>query len=318
MSKTQSELALLPDAVRAAWVDPFLAHLSEERRYSRYTSRNYGQAVARFLLWLAGDNAGPVTEAHLAKLPVRQARDFLIESQRRVDRRTLHAHIAAVRAFHRYWAERRQWTTDPWLGVTLPKLPKRLPTCLTEAQMKDLLAVPDRLVANGTATPFEAARDRLVLEFLYGGGLRVSELVTLCHGAIDPDNGVARIRGKGSKERLAPLGEVALAAYRDFCRRYVAAPEPSAPVITSESGGALTSRQIQLLLKKYCALAGLPDSVTPHTLRHSFATHLLNSGADLRLVQELLGHASVSTTQLYTHLSVARLKAVHARAHPRA
>jgi integrase/recombinase XerC len=318
MSRKTSELALLPEAVRSAWVDPFLAYLSEERRYSRNTRRNYGQAVARFLHWLAGDNGAPVAESHLSSLPVRQARDFLIESQRLVDRRTLHAHLAAVRAFHRYWSERRQWTTDPWLGVTPPKLPKRLPTCLSEAQMKDLLAVPDRLEANGTATPFEVARDRLVLEFLYGGGLRVSELVTLCHGAIDPESGVARIRGKGNKERLAPLGEVALGAYLDFCKRFVPAPKPEDRVITSQSGERLSARQVQLLLKQFCALAGLPASVTPHTLRHSFATHLLNSGADLRLVQELLGHSSVSTTQLYTHLSVARLRAIHAKAHPRA
>ncbi|MDX2186841.1 MAG: tyrosine-type recombinase/integrase [Opitutaceae bacterium] len=320
MSKANSELARLPDLLRATWVDPFLEHLTDGRRFSRYTKRNYGQAIARFLLWLSPGEAVATStiEGKLKRLSSRETRDYILESQRRVDRRTLHNHVSALKAFHRFWAQAHKWETDPWIGTPLPKLPKRLPSCLTEAQANELLAMPERLLANGTLDAFDAARDKLLLEVLYGGGLRVSELVGLRHGAIDLGSGIARIRGKGGKERLAPLGQVAVRALQDFSKRYQHESTPTTPVIASRQGGALSARQVQALLKRYATLAGLPEGVTPHTLRHSYATHLLNNGADLRLVQELLGHASISTTQLYTHLSVARLKAVHAKAHPRA
>jgi integrase/recombinase XerC len=156
------------------------------------------------------------------------------------------------------------------------------------------------------------------MELLYGGGLRVSELAALTYGAIDFETGVARVMGKGRKERLCPLGAVALAVAKKFRDEFAKRIAPASPVLVNADSSRMTVRAVQLMLKRYLALAGLPLDLTPHKLRHSYATHLLNAGADLRLVQELLGHAQLATTQVYTHVSVARLKEIYAKAHPRA
>jgi integrase/recombinase XerC len=200
----------------------------------------------------------------------------------------------------------------------LPKLEKRLPQFLTEEQMKSLLNGPQRLLDNETIEPRIAWRDRLAMELLYGGGLRVSELVALNHGAIDLESGVARVWGKGRKERLCPLGRPATALLAKFKNDFAQRTGGESPVMVNARHERLPVRQVQLMLKRYLALAELPMDLTPHKLRHSYATHLLNAGADLRLVQELLGHAQLATTQVYTHVSVARLKEIYAKAHPRA
>ena len=194
-------------------------------------------------------------------------RDYVVEAQRRFDRRTLHLHVSGLRSFFRYWVTRKRMLRNPLTGIPLPKLQKRLPKFLTEKQMQALLLGPQRLLDNEALDAFTAWRDRLIMELLYGAGLRVSELCGLTYGAIDLTAGSARITGKGGKERVCPLGEVCMAVLRRWREN---------------------------------------------------ATHLLNAGADLRLVQELLGHANLSTTQVYTHVSVARLKEVHRQAHPRA
>jgi integrase/recombinase XerC len=245
-------------------------------------------------------------------------RDFVIEAQRRFDRRTLHNHVSGLRAFFKYWFRRQRVARNPFIGIPLPKLEKRLPKFLTEAQMKTLLAGPMRLLENQAIDAFTAWRDRLVMELLYGGGLRVSELVALNYGQIDASTGVARVIGKGRKERLCPLGKVALAVLQKFKTDFAIDTAFDAPVVVSTGRVRMPVRQVQLLLKRYLALADLPHDLTPHKLRHSYATHLLNAGADLRLVQELLGHASLNTTQIYTHVSVARLKEIYEKAHPRA
>jgi integrase/recombinase XerC len=156
------------------------------------------------------------------------------------------------------------------------------------------------------------------MELLYGGGLRVSELVGLEYRHIDETNGVARVLGKGRKERLCPLGQVAMVVLRKFRTEHAKYTEPTAPVLVTVHHGRMPVQQVQKMLKRYLSLAGLPLDLTPHKIRHSYATHLLNAGADLRLVQELLGHASLNTTQVYTHVSVARLKEIYQKAHPRA
>ena len=207
---------------------------------------------------------------------------------------------------------------NPFAGVPLPKLERRLPKFLTEEQMIKLLGGPQRLLANGSIDAFTALRDRLVMELLYGGGLRVSELVGLNYGAVELESGVARVLGKGRKERLCPLGRVATALLVKFKAEFAGELRPSSPVLIDSRHHRLAVRQVQLLLKRYLALAELPMDLTPHKLRHSYATHLLNAGADLRLVQELLGHAQLATTQVYTHVSVARLQEIYAKAHPRA
>jgi integrase/recombinase XerC len=205
-----------------------------------------------------------------------------------------------------------------FVGVPLPKLEKRLPQFLTEEQMKRLLLGPQRLIENESERPEIAWRDRLAMELLYGGGLRVSEVVGLNFGSVDVASGVARVVGKGRKERMCPLGRVATAVLVKVRDSYAKRVGPDDPVLTNPNGTRMTVRAVQLRLKKYLSLAELPLELTPHKLRHSYATHLLNAGADLRLVQELLGHAQLTTTQVYTHVSVARLREIYAKAHPRA
>jgi integrase/recombinase XerC len=206
---------------------------------------------------------------------------------------------------------------DPFLGVPLPKLQKRLPQFLTEEQMRALLGAPQRLLADGQLDAHTAWRDRLAMELLYGGGLRVSELAGLTHGAIELEDGVARVLGKGRKERLCPLGRVAIEVLRRFRAEFTPGAGRASPVLVNRDGRPTSVREVQLLLKRHLAAAGLPLDLTPHKLRHSYATHLLDAGADLRLVQELLGHAQLATTQVYTHVSMARLREIHAKAHPR-
>jgi integrase/recombinase XerC len=304
----------LPPAVLTEWWLPFADYLAHERRYSSYTLRNYYQAFEDFYAWLTGAGlAGSGFEA----LGSREVRDFVIEAQRRFGRRTLHNHVSGLRAFFKFWLRREKVKRNPFQVVPLPKLERRLPKFLTEEQMTLLLAGPQRLLANGSLDAFTACRDRLVMELLYGGGLRVSELVGLNYGAIDFDSGVARVLGKGRKERLCPLGRVATALLGKFKGEFARTTLPHSPVVVDGHHRRLPVRQVQLMLKRYLALAELPMDLTPHKLRHSYATHLLNAGADLRLVQELLGHAQLATTQVYTHVSVARLKDIHARSHPR-
>jgi integrase/recombinase XerC len=308
---------LIPPEVAADWWTPFEDFLAKERRYSAYTIRNYRQAFEDFYRWLADPRVGLWSRGFDA-LETRAMRDFVIEAQRRFDRRTLHNHASALRSFFKFWMQRGRIRRNPLLNIPLPKLEKRLPKFLTEEQMQLLLSGPERLLANGGVSAHVAWRDRLAMELLYGGGLRVSELVALNHGAIDPDSGVARVLGKGSKERLCPLGRVALAVLKKFRDEFAPASAAGDAVLVNPDGARMTVKAVQGMLKRYLALAGLPMDLTPHKLRHSYATHLLNAGADLRLVQELLGHSQLATTQLYTHVSMARLQEVYAKAHPRA
>lgn len=313
-SVPQPPPAEVPPAVLAEWWAPFEDHLAKERRVSRYTVRNYRQAFEDFYRWLAAQN---LWAGGLDALTTRAMRDFVIEAQSRFDRRTLHNHASGLRTFFKFWIARGRLKRNPLLNIPLPKLEKRLPKFLTEDQARLLLAGPERLLANATIDPPTAMRDRLAMELLYGGGLRVSELVALNDGAIDFESGVARVLGKGNKERMCPLGRVALELLK-LQRAPLGVERPlTSPVLLNADGRRTTVREVQLLLKRYLALAGLPMDLTPHKLRHSFATHLLNAGADLRVVQELLGHSQLATTQLYTHVSMARLQEIHAKAHPR-
>ena len=297
------------------WAEPFLDFVARERRLSVYTVRNYRQAVLEFGRWLATDGA-PTRSPK--EVDARMIRDYLIEAQRRISRRTLHNRVSALRSFYRYWRRQGRLSSNPLTGVVLPRLERSLPKFLTEGQMLALLGGPGRLLENETIDPFTAWRDRLVLELLYGGGLRVSELVGLDYGQIEVASGVARVLGKGRKVRLCPLGRIATAVLVRFRDEYARKTSPTDPVVINSRHERFSVRSIQLLLKKYLALADLPADLTPHKIRHSYATHLLDNGADLRLVQDLLGHASLSTTQIYTHVSVTRLQEAHRLAHPRA
>jgi integrase/recombinase XerC len=305
----------LPAAVAAEWLQPFCDYLAKERRYSDYTVRNYRQAFVDFHGWLQQTGRWSGTPDALTP---RDTRDFIIEAQRRFQRRTLHNHVSGLRTFFRFWMQRGKVKRNPFAGMPLPKLEKTLPKFLTETQMTLLLGGPQKLLAEAAIEPLAAWRDRLVLELLYGGGLRVSELVALNYGDVDIDQGSARVLGKGRKERICPLGAVAIAVLKKFRDEFARRTGPQDPVVVNDRHQRLPVRSIQLLVKKYLVLAGLPRDLSPHKLRHSYATHLLNSGADLRAVQELLGHANLTTTQIYTHTSVARLKEIYSKAHPRA
>lgn len=314
-NEPRDTVSAMPAGIAAQWLTPFLDHLAHERRYSRYTVRNYRQAFEDFWDWLS--RAG-LADRGLDGLGTREIRDFVIEGQRRFGRRTLHNHVSGLRAFWRFWMQRGRLRRNPLAGVPLPRLARTLPKFLTEKQVIDLLAGPQRLMDSQSADGFTAWRDRLVMELLYGGGLRISELTGLNYGQIEWETGVARVLGKGRKERLCPLGRVALAVLRKWRGEFARDTSPAAPVIVNSRHERLPVRQVQLLLKRYLALAGLPMDMSPHKLRHSYATHLLNAGADLRLVQELLGHVNLATTQVYTHVSVAHLKKIYEQAHPRA
>ncbi len=306
--------AELPAELVREWVEPFVDYLAKERRYSVYTVRNYRQALEALHGWLAaqGRSFSPT------EFTVRDVRDYLIEAQRRLARRTLHNQAAGLRAFFRFWQRKGRLTANPLNGVPLPKLQKTLPKYLTEPQITTLLESPMRLLKAESCDAFTAWRDRLVLELLYGGGLRLSEAVGLNYGEVDESSGAARVLGKGGKERVCPLGAVAMAVLKKFREDFAPPSGPADPVLITTSRRRLPGRQVQLIVKRHLALAGLPMDLSPHKLRHSYATHLLDSGADLRAVQELLGHASLATTQIYTHTSVARLQQIHAKAHPRA
>ena len=315
MSSNTPPIQPLPDTVLTEWWQPFAEYLSKERRYSKNTLRNYRQAFEDLYRWL---KEAELWEKGIDALDSRDMRDFVIEAQQRYSRRTLHNHVSALRAYVKYWMLQGKLRRNPFVGIPLPKLDKPLPKFLTEAQMKKLLMGPQKLLDNESIDAFTAWRDRLVMELLYGGGLRVSELAGLNYSAIDFGSGVARVMGKGNRARLCPLGKVAIAVLQRFRENHARDKSPDAPVLITARFQRLPVRQVQLLLKRYLLLAELPLDLTPHKLRHSYATHLLNAGADLRLVQELLGHAQLTTTQIYTHVSVARLQEVYAKAHPRA
>ena len=310
----EMEVKKCPPKPELQKIQQFIDFLALERRLSNYTVRNYRTSLLIFFTWYRHNYkwSGSINE-----ISVRGIRDYLIESQRRVSRRTLHNYISGLRAFYNYWLKQGEVKNNPFKSIILPKLNKPLPKFLTENQIKQLISGPMQLLENKSLLPFQAWRDRLILEILYGGGLRISELVGLNYGMIDFSSGVARILGKGQKERLCPLGKVAINCLNQFRAEFASQTSYDDPVVVNDQLKRISARFVQLMIKKYLKLADLPLDMSPHKIRHSYATHLLNNGADLRLVQELLGHASLSTTQIYTHVDLARLKAAHRIAHPR-
>ncbi len=275
------------------------------------TVRNYRHAVASYLDWLGSGRSWREVDA-------RTARSYAIELQRSLARRTLHNRVAGIRAFYRFQRERGQVDRNPFSTLSLPKLDRNLPQFLTESQIRLFLEGPMKLLQRGEITDFETWRDRAVLEMLYGAGLRISELIGGDIAKLDLGRGLIRVLGKGRKERIVPIGNVAAHCMRQHLHLSGRAGNRSGPVVVHATGKGISTRWLQLRMKKYLALAELPQDLSPHKLRHSFATHLLDEGADIRSVQELLGHASLSTTQIYTHTSIGRLQEVYRQAHPRA
>jgi len=285
----------------AAWA----THLRAERHVSPHTLRAYLSDVRQLLD--AGGVAAP------AAVRADTIRHWLRELDGVADRASIARKLAAVRSFFRFLVDTSRLRRDPTIGIATPKMRRKLPVHLTLDEVDRLLIAPP-------ADTLLGLRDRAFIEVLYSAGIRVGELVGLDWERVDVDAAALRVLGKGRKERVVPVGRPALralAAYRDACR---AAGYETArgAVFRNKRGGRLTARSVARLLERHVLVSGTTAKATPHALRHTFATHLLGAGADLRAIQELLGHASLSTTQRYTHVDLRRLMEVYDRAHPRA
>jgi integrase/recombinase XerC len=284
--------------------EAFFRYLGVERGVSVHTLRAYRGDLADCAAFLARARLPGLADAD-----ARALRGYLADlHERGLQKTSMARRLAALRSFYRFLVRRGWLRRNPATELRTPRLPKRLPGCLPIDESETLLAAgPD-----GRAT---AARDRAILEMLYATGVRVAELSGLDVEDVDLAEGTARVFGKGSKERIVPVGRQAIQAVRAYLRGRRTA---SGPLFRNRRGGRLTARSIRRVVRARARAAGLARRVTPHTLRHTFATHLLDAGADLRLIQELLGHARLGTTQKYTHVSMDRLMRVYDNAHPRA
>ena len=290
------------------FTEQFLEHLEVERNVSRLTLRNYRQALREF--------REAVPERAWRELRADDFRRYLFERMKAgLAKPTIRLHFAALRTFYRFLVERHGLQDNPLKQVQLPKLDKKLPVVLTAKQIGTLLAAPMAMVKSDKAPKWMPQRDAAILELFYSSGLRLSELASLEVRDVDTFTESVRVLGKGRKERIVPVGSLALEAIQKYRQ---AACVHTGPLFINKSRRRLSTRSVWLSLKRYLAFAEIPQNISPHKLRHSFATHLLDAGADLRSVQALLGHASLSTTQIYTHVSVERLKKAYNDAHPRA
>ena len=305
-------------------IDAFIAHLQTERGASPYTLRNYSQALNEFSTWHERDCGAwpdwPRLDRDTFRLYLRHL------GRNRLSRAAVHLRFSALRSLYKFLLRRGLVETSPIRNLALPKPEKRLPKFLTLGQLEALLAAPgnelrrEREAADRAVDETPFVRDVAMLETIYSCGLRVSELCALRVCDLDFSEQLARVRGKGKKERQVPIGEPALAAIQRYWSSLLEPPAGEQPVFLAHRHEfePVSPRVVQLRLKRYLSAAGLDPAITPHKLRHSYATHLLDAGADLRSVQELLGHAHLVTTQVYTHVSTDRLKKAYDKAHPRA
>lgn len=319
------------------WTQKFLTHLATDRGASVYTQRNYRDALLEFSRWHhderkhASGSAAVPAASRAPAWDTLQRDDFRAYlrflGRNNLGRAAIQLRFSALRSFYKFLIRHGALSVSPIKNIALPKLEKRLPKYLTAKQITDLLLAPmkplEEKKEKGRGRPVTAAicfRDVAVLETIYSCGLRVSELCGLRAEDIDWNEQLVRVRGKGKKERLVPIGEPALNAIRNYWSLLERQPSGQSPVFLSEKKKPtpIAPYVLQVRLKKHLATAGLDPSLTPHKLRHSYATHLLDAGADLRSVQELLGHAHLVTTQVYTHLTTERLKKAYDAAHPRA
>ena len=292
--------------------DAFLHHMSAIKGASVHTVKAYAEDLSQFIGFAEAEG---VTDVHTVDPTL--LRSFLVHMQSTGLTRASRARkTATLRSFFSYLARQSLLPRSPAVGLRSIKTEKRLPKYLRSDEMEALLAAPDSETALGL-------RDRALLETLYASGMRAGELVTLCLSDVDYDEGVIRVIGKGDKERVTLLGRQAVFAIQRYIRK--GRPElilkgrgDDGALFVNRYGGRLSDRGVRKLFDRYCAAASTHLKITPHVLRHTFATHMLSNGADLRLIQELLGHASVATTQMYTHVSTERLQEVYAQAHPRA
>ncbi len=292
-----------------SYIDAFIRYLRLERNASPHTLRNYRSDLAQFHRFLKSqDIAGLVRVKRIDRLALRAYIAFL--QQEGVGKRSLSRKISTLRSFFRFLRREGVVESNPARQVWLPRQDKKLPLFLAQDEIRTLLEAPDR-------STFLGLRDRAILETLYSTGIRVGALVSMNRGNLDLIGEMIKVREKGKKERLCPLGSYAVRALRKYLDARPRQPA-SAPLFINRSRERLSAESVGKMLKKYIKQAAINKKITPHAIRHSFATHLLDAGADLRSVQELLGHESLSTTQIYTHVSKERLKKVYDRTHPRA
>ncbi|GEP41096.1 site-specific tyrosine recombinase/integron integrase [Brevifollis gellanilyticus] len=287
----------------------FIEFMEVERRSSPRTLENYDHALSEFRKRHKG----------FTKWEDLTADDFRLYlfgmMKRELGRATIRLHFAALRSFFKWLTRRQGWKANPLLDVQLPKQEKKLPVVLTVTQISDMLALPLKLPKSSRDAVWAPERDAAILEMFYSTGMRLAELASLNVEDVDAYSDTVRVIGKGRKERLLPVGTPAMEAVQRYRQK---AGVHSGALFLSKRRRRITNQAIADVVDKYWKASGMPVHVTPHKLRHSFATHLLNNGADLRSVQELLGHASLSTTQIYTHVSTQRMKEVYEAAHPRA
>ena len=292
----------------------YLRHLSLEKNSSELTVKSYREDLTQSINFLRGHTA--LANLSPKQVTTRHVRAFIAWlTEQNYSRATIARRIASLRSLYRYLQRQQKVDRDPTDGLKGPKLDQNLPHFLSQEDIDKLLNAPQ-------GETLMCLRDRAILETLYSAGLRVSELVALNQEYLDFNDGTAVVRGKGKKERIALLGPQALKAVEAYLNerklQKSAKIKENPAIFLNKNGTRLTTRSVGRLLEKYIKLAGMDSRTTPHTLRHTFATHLLDAGADIRGVQELLGHSSLGTTQIYTHVTTTRLKESYQKAHPRA
>lgn len=293
------------------WIADFVNYLQIERGLATNTLESYGRDLRQFAQYLDSQPRSAAFDKANRSVIL----GYLLAMQRQGKATaTIARRLAALKAFYQYLLRENQIAQDPTADLESPKLERRLPKVLTVAEVEEILRQPDERTASGR-------RDRAMLELLYATGIRVSELVSLNVADVNLDQGYLRCVGKGEKERLVPVGSVAVRCLRDYIRNgrpHLLRDPRERCLFANHHGRRLTRQGFWKIVKKYAHEANISKEITPHTLRHSFATHLLENGADLRSVQEMLGHADISTTQIYTHVTQTHLKEVYVKAHPRA
>ena len=294
------------------YIDQFIAYIEVERNYSQNTVAGYRTDLLDFRNFLLKMNNPLPSISEIDHLTIRS---FLANLQdRQLARSSVLRKLSSIRSFFSYLCRHGHLEVDPTSALSTPKARRKLPEFLEQSEVEALLAAPDTVTILGL-------RDRAIMELLYSTGMRVSELLALDITDVERQSALVKVRGKGKKERLLPIGGVAMLALDNYlaCRHELGGGKSTQAIFLSQRGNRIPdAKSIRRRMEKYAQIAGIQKKLTPHTLRHTFATHMLNAGADLRSVQELLGHASLSTTQIYTHVTADRLKRVYDEAHPRA
>ena len=292
------------------WLDEFLHHLAVERGLAENTLSSYHRDLHQFISWLTEKE---IQAVELVRRNHIMAYLLGLQKKGRAPA-TISRQLAALKSFYHFLMQEGALQQDPTTNLDSPKLAKKLPHVMTPAEVDRLLSMPDAASPSGS-------RDKAMLELLYATGLRVSELMALDTAHINLDMGYVQCFGKGSKERIVPMGSMAAGCLNEYLeegRKKLKKHPSEKALFINKRGSRLTRQGFWKILKKYVQNAGITREIAPHTLRHSFATHLLENGADLRSVQEMLGHADIATTQIYTHLTKSRIKEVYDKTHPRA